>query len=76
MLQKSVWREATMLRSAEVDAVLNPTVSVPQSGAKRHEKAEETIQFPVSLLTDAWWYSLYQREQVYPSQTESWISSS
>lgn len=76
MLQKSVWREAATLRSAEVDAVLNPTVSVPQSGAKRHEKAEETIQFPVSLAMDAWWYSLYQREQFYPSQTESWISSS
>lgn len=75
MLQKSVWREATMLRSAEVDAVLNQTVLVPQSGANCHEKAEETIQFPVSLIMDAWRYSLYQREQFYPSQTESWISS-
>lgn len=31
MLQKSVWREATMLRSAEVDALLNQTVLVPWS---------------------------------------------
>lgn len=31
MLQKSVWQEATMLRSAEVDALLNQTVLVPQS---------------------------------------------
>lgn len=31
MLQKSVWREATMLRSAEVDALLNQTVLVPLS---------------------------------------------
>lgn len=28
-----------MLRSAEVDAVLNQTILVPQSGAKCHEKA-------------------------------------
>lgn len=37
MLQKSVWREATMLRSAEVDALLNQTILIPQFGAKCHE---------------------------------------
>lgn len=28
-----------MLRSAEVDALLNQTILIPQSGAKCHEKA-------------------------------------
>lgn len=52
MLQKSVWREATMLRSAEVDALLNQTVLVPQTVWSKMQ-SEETIQVPVSLITDA-----------------------
>lgn len=52
MLQKSVWREATMLRSAEVDAFLRPFWSLSPFGAKCHEKTirEKHPVFSASLL--------------------------
>ena len=42
-----------MLRSAEVDALLNQTVLVPQTVWSKMQ-SEETIQVPVSLITDAY----------------------
>lgn len=55
MLQKSVWREGTMLRSTEVDALLNQTVLGPSVWSKNfmRKQSEETSQFLVSLITNA-----------------------
>lgn len=55
MLQKSVWRGGTMLRSAEVDALLNQIVLVLvclEQNAMR-KQGEDSRQYPVSLITDA-----------------------
>lgn len=74
MLQKSVWREATMLRSAEVDALLNQTVPVLQSVWSKMPRESNQRTFPVGLVTDGLWCSLYRWEQFNPFQTERWVS--
>lgn len=77
MLQKSVWQEATMLRSAEVGALFNQTILVPLTVWSKMQ-SEETIQVPVNSITDALWCWLYQWEQSYPyspPQAERWAIS-
>lgn len=55
MLQKSVWREGTMLRAAEVYALLNQTILVPvcleQNAMKNYERNLVSFKSP---FTDAY----------------------
>lgn len=72
MLQKSVWREATMLRSAEVDAFLRPFWSLSPFGAKCHAKTirEKHPVFSASLLMAYGAYFISENNSIHFKQKD------